>query len=98
MKRIYRVGGNIRPPHRIVATKPEYPILARSAKVQGVAVVEAVIDENGDVVQLHAVAGHPLLVPAALKCVSQWKYEPTYLNGTPISVSLSVEVTFSVGQ
>jgi len=95
-KRIYRVGGNILRPRQIVTTRPEYPIIARNAKIQGVVVVDAVIDENGDVVDLHAVSGPPLLISAALKCVAQWKFEPTHLNGAPISVALRVEVTFGM--
>jgi protein TonB len=97
-KRVYMVGGNIHPPRQVVATKPEYPMIARSAKIQGIVMLKAEIDEEGNVVALQAVSGHPLLIPAALKCVSQWKYEPTLLNGTPISVRLIVEVTFNLGK
>jgi protein TonB len=54
-----------------------------------------VIDEHGNVVQARAVSGHPLLIAAALKAVQQWKYEPTSLNGQPISVELEVQVNFN---
>jgi TonB family protein len=57
-------------------------------------VVEAVIDERGNVVQAHVVSGHPLLLAEALKAVLQWKYEPTTLNGQPVSVVLKVQVQF----
>jgi Gram-negative bacterial TonB protein C-terminal len=57
-------------------------------------VVDAIIDEHGNVVQARAVSGHPLLIPPALKAVLQWKYEPTSLNGQPISVELQVFVNF----
>jgi len=40
------------------------------------------------------VSGHPLLVAAALRAVLQWKYEPTSLNGQPVSVELQVQVSF----
>jgi protein TonB len=65
--------------------------------VSGVVVVDAVIDEHGNVVGARAVSGHPLLVPAALKAVLQWKYEPTLLNGTPTAVEMELTVHFSRG-
>jgi periplasmic protein TonB len=52
------------------------------------------IDERGNVVQARVVSGHPLLISAALRAVQQWKYEPTSLNGQPVSVELQVEVHF----
>jgi protein TonB len=62
----------------------------------GTVIVDAVIDERGNVVQARVVSGHPLLVGAALKAVLQWKYEPTSLNGQPISVELEVQVHFNL--
>jgi periplasmic protein TonB len=75
---------------------PEYPALARQTRIYGTVVVDAVIDERGNVVQARVVSGHPLLVAAALKAVLQWKYEPTSLNGQPISVELEVQVHFAL--
>jgi protein TonB len=60
-------------------------------------IVNAVIDEHGNVVGARALSGHPLLIPAALKAVLQWKYEPTLLNGTPVAVEMEVKVHFSLG-
>jgi len=78
----------------ISAPQPEYPMLAKQARLQGVVQIEAVIDEHGNVVQMKAVSGSGLLIPAAMRAVAQWKYEPTYLNGKPYPVALTVEVTF----
>jgi protein TonB len=64
------------------------------AHIHGTVVVDAIIDERGNVVQARAVSGHPLLIAAALRAVLQWKYEPTSLNGQPISVELQVLVNF----
>jgi protein TonB len=75
---------------------PEYPELARQVHVSGTVVVEAVIDERGNVLQARVVSGHPLLVASALKAVLQWKYEPTSLNGQPVSVELQVQVHFNL--
>jgi protein TonB len=96
-KRIVRVGSNLKAPRQTYSVQPEYPALAMQAHVRGTVVVNAVIDEHGNVVQARALSGHPLLIAAALKAVLQWKYEPTLLNGTPVAVEMDVTVHFNLG-
>ena len=96
-KRILRVGSNLKAPRQIYSVQPEYPPLAKQTRVWGIVVVNAVIDEHGNVVQARALSGHPLLIPAALNAVLQWKYEPTTLNGTPVAVEMEVTVRFNLG-
>lgn len=93
----YRVGGRVQAPNLIRKVEPEYPALAREARIWGTVVIECVIDQNGDVTQLKLVSGHPLLVQAAFDAVKQWKYSPTLLNGKPVAVEMHVYVTFSLG-
>lgn len=69
-------------------------MIAKQAQIQGTVVIDAVIDEHGNVVQAHALSGPPLLIPAALQTVIQWKYQPTYLNGEAISVAMHLDVHF----
>ncbi len=95
-KRPVRVGGDVKPPRLIFGPPAIYPILASQAHVHGMVVVDAIIDEHGNVVQEKVVSGHPLLLQAALKAVSQRKYEPTILDGTPTPVDLRVEVNFQM--
>ncbi len=97
-KKPLRIGGDVRPPRQIFAPHLDFPILAKQAHVQGRVVIDAIIDDHGNVVELHVVSGQPLLVPAALQNVAQWKYEPTYLNGQPIAVEMVVNVDFKLGQ
>ncbi len=82
-KQPVRVGGNVKPPRLLSGPAPIYPILAKQSRIQGIVVVE-----------MHAISGHPLLIPAAMKAVSQRKYEPTILDGEATAVNLRVEVTF----
>ncbi len=89
-----RVGGNVKPPRLLSGPAPIYPILAKQSRIQGIVVIEAIIDEHGNVIEVRAISGHPLLVPAAMKAVSQRKYEPTILDGQATPVNLRVEVTF----
>jgi len=89
-----RVGGRVKEPQKIFAPSPEYPVLARQARVQGTVVIDAIIDTNGNVVDVKVVSGHPLLIQAALDAVKQWKFVPTYLNDQPVAVELIVNLQF----
>ena len=93
-KQPVRVGGNVKPPRLLSGPAPIYPILAKQSRIQGIVVIEAIINEHGNVIEMHAISGHPLLIPAAMKAVSQRKYEPTILDGQATPVNLRVEVTF----
>jgi len=90
------IGGDVKPPKLIFGPDPKYPTLARQSHIGGVVVIEAIIDEHGNVVGMHAISGHPLLIPSAMEAVSKRKYEPTILDGEPTPIDLRVEVTFSV--
>ena len=95
-KALVRVSSLLKAPRQTYNIDPEYPTLAREARIRGVVVVDAIIDEQGNVMQARAVSGHPLLIPAALNAVLRWKYEPTSLNGRPVSVELQVQVHFNL--
>jgi len=96
VQKVVRVGGNVKAPRQTYSVNPAYPSVAREAHIGGMVVVDAVIDEHGNVVQARVLSGHPLLIDAALKAVLQWKYEPTSLNGQPVSVELQVQVHFNL--
>jgi periplasmic protein TonB len=98
VQKIVRVGSNLKPPRQTYSVDPVYPPLAREARIAGTVIMEAVIDEHGNVVEARVVNGHPLLIEAALRAVRQWKYEPTSLNGQPVSVELQVQVHFKLNQ
>ena len=76
--------------------KPAYPPLARQARIQGTVVLQAVIGKDGAIQGLKVVSGHPMLAPAALEAVKQWKYKPYYLNGEPVEVDTTINVNFTL--
>lgn len=94
-REILRIGGDVKPPRKLFAPQPNYPYLARSSHVHGSVLIDAVIDEKGNVVNVRVVEGHPLLISEAMRAVMQWKYEPTILNGVPYPVRMTVTVNFS---
>jgi len=89
-----RVGGMVRPPVKVKDVAPMYPELAIRARVQGVVVVEADLDERGRVTDARILRSIPLLDRAALDAVRQWEYAPTLLNGVPTPIVMVVTVTF----
>lgn len=89
-----RVGGRVKQPALITRVEPRYPPLAVQTHMQGMVVIDAIIDEHGNVIEAKAVSGPPLLIQAALDAVRQWKYQPTYLNDEPVPVQLNVSVQF----
>ncbi len=92
-----RVGGRVKQPTLITRVDPRYPPLAIQTHMQGTVVVDAIIDEHGDVVEVKVVSGPPLLMQSALDAVRQWKYQPTFLNDQPVAVQLNVIVEFKLG-
>lgn len=79
--------------HRV---QPEYPQLARQARIQGTVVLRAIISREGRIENLQVLSGHPLLVPAALDAVRQWRYRPYSLNDEPVEVETQITVNFTL--
>jgi protein TonB len=75
---------------------PNYPPLARQARISGQVVLRAVISKDGSIENLTLVSGHPMLAPAAIDAVKQWKYRPYLLNGEPVEVDTEVLVNFTL--
>jgi protein TonB len=75
---------------------PVYPPLARQARISGTVVLRAVIGKDGSIQNLSLVSGHPMLAPAAIDAVKQWKYKPYLLNGEPVEVDTEIQVNFTL--
>ncbi|MFZ0419671.1 MAG: energy transducer TonB [Candidatus Sulfotelmatobacter sp.] len=76
--------------------EPAYPAIARAARIQGDVVLKAIIDKDGNIQDLQLVSGHPMLVPAAIQAVKQWRYKPFLLNGQPVEVETTITVIFTL--
>jgi TonB family protein len=73
---------------------PDYPELARTARIQGCVVVRAQIDESGNVKKAEFYSGHPMLGPPAQKAVQRWRYKPFLRDGAAVSADAFVVVNF----
>ena len=89
-----QVGGLVAAAKLVYQPKPAYPPLARQVRIQGTVRLQAIISTDGTIENLTVLSGHPLLIPAALDAVRQWRYQPTLLNGVPVEVETTVEVNF----
>ena len=84
------------PPRKIVDVRPIYPEIARVAHIEGLVVLEAVLDPSGQVTQLRIIRSVPMLDQAAMDAVRQWRYTPTMYYGKPVSVLMSITIKFSL--
>jgi protein TonB len=70
--------------------------LARQARIQGQVLLQAQISKDGSIENLSLISGHPMLAPAAIEAVKQWRYKPYMLNGEPVAVDTQVVVNFTL--
>ncbi len=90
------VSSGVQAAKLIRQVKPVYPALAKQARIQGVVRLEAIISKEGLIQDLRVASGHPLLAPAAVEAVKQWRYQPTLLNNEPVEVITQIEVHFTL--
>jgi len=93
-----RVGGKLQAPALIRRVLPVYSLMAKRARIQGTVRIDAIINEEGRVVEVSVLSGPPLLVPSALAAVKKWVFQPTYLNGRPVAVAFVVTLNFTLGR
>jgi protein TonB len=73
---------------------PRYPLEAKQKNITGDVILGFTIDRSGNVTGLKIISGHPLLAPAAVDAVRQWKYRPYLLNGEPVDVETTARISF----
>ena len=94
-----QMGGNVMAAMLIYGPRPQYPELAKQARISGVVHLHAFIAADGTVQSLTVIPpAHPLLAPAAVEAVRTWRYKPTLLNGQPVEVETTIEVSFMIAE
>src|SRR5579859_8041294 len=91
-----RVSSGVSTGLLIKKVTPNYPPLAKQARIQGTVILQAEISKEGTIQNLQLISGHPMLAPAAIEAVKQWRYKPYLLNGEPVAVETQVQVNFSL--
>lgn len=95
---VVRVGGMIREPRKVKHVAPVYPNIARTARIEGVVILECAISPQGRVEGVQVLRGVPTLDQAAVEAVKQWTYTPTLVGGVPVGVVMTVTVNFVLQQ
>jgi periplasmic protein TonB len=92
----YRPGGGVSSPRVVHQVKPAYTSSALLQKIQGTVVMELVVTREGRPTQVRVVRSlDPYgLDEQATLAVSQWRFEPGRLAGTPVDVLVTVEMDF----
>jgi periplasmic protein TonB len=77
---------------------PQYPAIAKAARIQGTVVLQATISKTGMIQNLKVISGPPMLQQAAVDAVRSWRYKPYLLNGDPVDVETTINVVFNLGE
>jgi periplasmic protein TonB len=92
-----RVGGDVKAPVAVNKIEPNYTDVARKAHISGIVIVEAIIDEHGNVDHVKVIKGLPMgLSEEAVTAVKKWKFRPGTLNGEPVPVIFNLTVNFTL--
>jgi protein TonB len=91
-----RIGGAIKQPALVSRVGPVYPAMAVSSHVEGMVILEAVVDREGRVEDVRILRSVPLLDGAAIDAVRQWRYEPLVVNGHLARFIVTVTVNFQL--
>lgn len=97
-----RLGGLVpvrdydRAPRLLHSVKPRYPQEAFVKKIEGVVLLEILIDSHGRVADARVLRSIPLLDAAAIAAVRQWLFQPAARNGRPVPTVANAPITFRI--
>ena len=94
---VRQVGGGVMAPEKVFYPQPRYTEEARQARIQGIVILQAIIDTEGNVARLEVMKGLTLgLTESAIETVKTWRYKPATLNGKPVAVYMNLLINFSL--
>ena len=88
-----RVGGDVKAPVVLSRVEPTYEKCANEKRVWGFPILEAIIDEHGEVQNVRLLNPvHPCLEESILPAIRQWRFKPGTINGKPVPVIFNLTV------
>jgi len=93
-----RVSEGVQGPRRVNYVAPAYPQIAIVTHIEGKVVLDCLITEEGRIAEVTVLEGNPLLAPAAVEAVQQWRYTPTLVSGVRSAVIMKVTVNFTLSR
>jgi periplasmic protein TonB len=97
--RTYRPGAGVISPRLLHEMKPQYTADAMRAKVQGTVLLACVVRPDGSVGDVQVVRSLDStfgLDDQAIRAVRQWKFAAGTRMGEPVSVQITIELTFTL--
>jgi TonB family protein len=93
---VYVPGNGVKPPVALQQPLPAYTVEARSAGVEGIVLVQAIIRKDGTVDSFRVLRGlgYGLDESAINTIATKWRFSPGTLNGEPVDVMANIEVSF----
>jgi len=91
-----RIGGQVMQAKLVSKAQPRYPNEAKAAHIEGTVRMDVLVGKDGQVKDIAAVNGAPILSEAAVNAVKRWRYRPTLLNGQPVEVVTEIDVNFTL--
>ena len=93
-----RIGGNVEAARLITKVQPIYPASAKQRGAQGSVLLHAIVSKDGRPLSMQVLNSQidPELARAAVEAVSQWRYQPTLLNGEPVEIDTTIAVNFTL--
>jgi protein TonB len=86
----------IQEPRKTKHVPPVYPQIAQTARVQGMVIIEAVVDKEGRVGYARILKSVPLLDQAAMDAIRQWEFTPTLVDGIPVEIRMTMTANFTL--
>ncbi len=94
---VMQVGDGVTAPEKLFAPQPRYSEDARKGRIQGVVILQAIVDAMGNVSEVEVLKGLPLgLTESAMETVEEWRYKPATMDGKPVAVYLNLLINFSL--
>jgi TonB family protein len=95
-----KIGGDVQATKIIKMVRPSYPPAAKAAGITGAVLLEAVVSKEGEPLSLRVMNTQvdPDLARSAVESVSQWRYQPTLLNGEPVEIITQITVNYTLSQ
>ena len=81
---------------KLSGRNPQYPPIAKAARIQGTVILDVTISRTGMVEDVHALSGPPMLQQAATDAVRTWRYRPYFLNGEAVEIETQINVDFTL--
>jgi TonB family protein len=97
---VLRPGQGVTSPVLLRETKPNYTADAMRARIQGLVVMECVVELDGSVGPVRVTRSLDQafgLDDEAVRTVKQWRFRPGTKEGAPVRVVVMVEMSFTLG-